>query len=177
MKRLIGCPAGEWAKKLYTLDRFEKLQYFLDEKEGEYGYDCYGRGELKKQVYAWSHLENENIDELVVIINDTRNYDRIKIQLERYGLKENKHFFNGWKLDSNFYHEVYEDKNWIDFEKEDSMALIRQHGFDKTAGWLEKTRRNAGMSHSKRCTISYGYWMWGVPVKRISATERQILWA
>lgn len=96
MKRLIGCPAGEWAKKLYTLDRFEKLQYFLDEKEGEYGYDCYGgRGrELKKQVYAWSHLENENIDELVVIINDTRNYDRIKIQLERYGLKENKHFFN-----------------------------------------------------------------------------------
>lgn len=42
MKRLIGCPAGEWAKKLYTLDRFEKLQYFLDEKEGEYGYDCYG---------------------------------------------------------------------------------------------------------------------------------------
>ena len=135
MKRLIGCPAGEWAKKLYTLDRFEKLQYFLDEKEGEYGYDCYGgRGrELKKQVYAWSHLENENIDELVVIINDTRNYDRIKIQLERYGLKENKHFFNGWKLDSNFYHEVYEDKNWIDFEKEDSMALIRQQ-----AGWRKR---------------------------------------
>lgn len=92
-----------------------------------------GGGELKKQVYAWSHLENENIDELVVIINDTRNYDRIKIQLERYGLKENKHFFNGWKLDSNFYHEVYEDKNWIDFEKEDSMALIRQQ-----AGWRKR---------------------------------------
>lgn len=34
MKKLIGCPAGEWAKKLFTLDRFEKLVYFLDECEG-----------------------------------------------------------------------------------------------------------------------------------------------
>ena len=32
MKKLIGCPTGEWAKKLYTLDRFEKLSYFLDDE-------------------------------------------------------------------------------------------------------------------------------------------------
>ena len=53
-------------------------------------------------MYAWSHLENENIDELVVIINDTRNYDRIKIQLERYGLKENKHFLTAGNLTAIF---------------------------------------------------------------------------
>lgn len=29
MKKLIGCPAGEWAKKLFTLDRFEKLVFFF----------------------------------------------------------------------------------------------------------------------------------------------------
>ena len=81
MKRLIGCPAGEWAKKLYTLDRFEKLQYFLDEKEGEYGYDCYGgRGrELKKQVYAWSHLENENIDEVRNLSSNTRTETSVRV--------------------------------------------------------------------------------------------------
>lgn len=44
MKRLIGCPAGEWAKKLYTLDRFEKLQYFLDEKEGDTAMTAMGGG-------------------------------------------------------------------------------------------------------------------------------------
>lgn len=100
MKKLIGCPAGEWAKKLFTLDRFEKLVYFLDECEGEYGYTG-----LKKHVYAYEHLKNENLKDIVVIINDTRKYDEIKDQLEKYGLIENKHFFNGWKLDSSFYKE------------------------------------------------------------------------
>ena len=128
MKKLIGCPAGEWAKKLFTLDRFEKLVYFLDECEGEYGYTG-----LKKHVYAYEHLKNENLKDIVVIINDTRKYDEIKDQLEKYGLIENKHFFNGWKLDSSFYYEVYKDKSWIDFEKEDSMALVRQQ-----AGWKKR---------------------------------------
>lgn len=116
MKKLIGCPTGEWAKKLYTLDRFEKLSYFLDDEEGEFGYDG-----LKKQVYDYSHLREENIDNIIVIINDTRRYTEIKIKLEEYGLKENEHFFNGWKLDSNFYYKVYDDKNWLNLKKKTIM--------------------------------------------------------
>lgn len=130
MKKLIGCPTGEWAKKLYTLDRFEKLSYFLDDEEGEFGYDG-----LKKQVYDYSYLREENIDNIIVIINDTRRYTEIKIKLEEYGLKENEHFFNGWKLDSNFYYKVYDDKNWIEFEEKDNNALARQR-----AGWQRRAR-------------------------------------
>lgn len=92
-------------KNCIQLDRFEKLSYFLDDEEGEFGYDG-----LKKQVYDYSHLREENIDNIIVIINDTRRYTEIKIKLEEYGLKENEHFFNGWKLDSNFYYKVYDDK-------------------------------------------------------------------
>lgn len=33
MKKVIGCPAGEWALKLYTVDRFISLEYLLDDKK------------------------------------------------------------------------------------------------------------------------------------------------
>ena len=108
-----------------------KLRYHY--KEGEFGYDG-----LKKQVYDYSHLREENIDNIIVIINDTRRYTEIKIKLEEYGLKENEHFFNGWKLDSNFYYKVYDDKNWIEFEEKDNYALERQR-----AGWKRRARNLA----------------------------------
>ena len=31
MKKIIACPACEWAKKLFTVERFETIDYFLDE--------------------------------------------------------------------------------------------------------------------------------------------------
>ena len=72
MKKLIGCPAGEWAKKLFTLDRFEKLVYFLDACEGEYGYTG-----LKKHVYAYEHLKNENLKD-IHFTGELKRYDRIQ---------------------------------------------------------------------------------------------------
>lgn len=95
MKKIIGCTAGEWALKLYTVDRFISLEYLLDEQEGEYGI-C----GVSKRVHSYEYLRNEKIDDLIVIINDTRKYEEIKKKLEKYGLIENIHFFNGWKLDS-----------------------------------------------------------------------------
>lgn len=121
MKKIIGCPAGEWALKLYTVDRFISLEYLLDEQEGEYGICGF-----PQRVHSYEYLRNEKIDDLIVIINDTRKYEEIKKKLEKYGLIENIHFFNGWKLDSNFYHEVYADKGWQEFEQSDTNALKRQ---------------------------------------------------
>lgn len=130
MKKIIGCPAGEWALKLYTVDRFISLEYLLDEQEGEYGIV-----DFPQRVHSYEYLRNEKIDDLIVIINDTRKYEEIKKKLEKYGLIENIHFFNGWKLDSNFYHEVYADKGWQEFEQSDTNALKRQR-----QGWKDRAR-------------------------------------
>ena len=130
MKKIIGCPAGEWALKLYTVDRFISLEYMLDEQEGEYGICGF-----PQRVHSYEYLRNEKIDDLIVIINDTRKYEEIKKKLEKYGLIENIHFFNGWKLDSNFYHEVYADKGWQEFEQSDTNALKRQR-----QGWKDRAR-------------------------------------
>ena len=127
MKKIIGCPAGEWALKLYTVDRFISLEYLLDEQEGEYGICGF-----PQRVHSYEYLRNEKIDDLIVIINDTRKYEEIKKKLEKYGLIENIHFFNGWKLDSNFYHE---DKGWQEFEQSDTNALKRQR-----QGWKDRAR-------------------------------------
>lgn len=130
MKKIIGCPAGEWALKLYTVDRFISLEYLLDEQEGEYGICGF-----PQRVHSYEYLRNEKIDDLIVIINDTRKYEEIKKKPEKYGLIENIHFFNGWKLDSNFYHEVYADKGWQEFEQSDTNALKRQR-----QGWKDRAR-------------------------------------
>lgn len=130
MKKIIGCPAGEWALKLYTVDRFISLEYLLDEQEGEYGICGF-----PQRVHSYEYLRNEKIDDLIVIIHDTRKYEEIKKKLEKYGLIENIHFFNGWKLDSNFYHEVYADKGWQEFEQSDTNALKRQR-----QGWKDRAR-------------------------------------
>lgn len=130
MKKIIGCPAGEWALKLYTVDRFISLEYLLDEQEGEYGICGF-----PQRVHSYEYLRNEKIDDLIVIINDTRKYEEIKKKLEKYGLIENIHFFNGRKLDSNFYHEVYADKGWQEFEQSDTNALKRQR-----QGWKDRAR-------------------------------------
>ena len=130
MKKIIGCPAGEWALKLYTVDRFISLEYLLDEQEGEYGICGF-----PQRVHSYEYLRNEKIDDLIVIINDTRKYEEIKKKLEKYGLIENIHFFNGWKLDSNFYHEVYADKGWQELEQSDTNALKRQR-----QGWKDRAR-------------------------------------
>ena len=90
-----------------------------------------------KRVHSYEYLRNEKIDDLIVIINDTRKYEEIKKKLEKSGLIENIHFFNGWKLDSNFYHEVYADKGWQEFEQSDTNALKKDSARD---GRIERER-------------------------------------
>lgn len=54
MKKIIGCPVGEWALKLYTVDRFIKLEYLLDEQEGKYNI-C----GLTKSVHSYEYLKKK----------------------------------------------------------------------------------------------------------------------
>lgn len=44
MKKLIGCPAGEWARRLFTVERFAQLAYFVDDEDSEfYAFDDGGK--------------------------------------------------------------------------------------------------------------------------------------
>lgn len=92
-----------------------------------------------KHVFSYDKLDTEDKDNIVVLINDSKRYTEIKEKLESYGLVENKHFFNGWKLDFNFYKIVQGDKSWIEFEKEDDEALTRlRQGWKKRAKALSE---------------------------------------
>lgn len=136
MKKLIACPPGEWAKKLLTMDRFESIVYFLDEKEGNFGYPSF-----EKPVYNYAVLLSEEKDDIVIIVTDTHQYQNIKKKLMTYGLEENVHFFNGWKLDSNFYHIWYQDKNWQLYEQENGERTLLKH----ESGWKLRARKMSEM--------------------------------
>lgn len=113
--KLIVYPAGEWARAMLTLQRAEQISYFLDES-AELQQKGFKIGEGTKNVYCPEYIANEDRDEIIVIISDTKQYDRCRAKLESLGLIENKHFFNGWKLDINFYRVFEKHKEWLDFE-------------------------------------------------------------
>lgn len=131
MKRMIACPACEWSKKLFTLERFENIDFFLDEREGVY--QILGSTKIVHSYEYVSQLEKESI---VIIITDTKKYTAIKSILEKYGLVENLHFFNGWKLSHKFYEINYAEKEWIEFEKSSKDALA-----DMRSGWEKRSQK------------------------------------
>ena len=134
-KKLVACPSCEWAKKLFTLERFEKIEYFLDETDGEF-WAC---GTTKK-VYKYDYLKQVNLDSVVVIITDSSKYESIKVILENLGLRENYNIFNGWKLSHEFYELLYADKEWIEFEKTDGTVLENMR-----RGWEKRAEKMSAM--------------------------------
>lgn len=115
MKKIIVCDMGEWTKKLITLSRFESVDYFVDNKieNSEMKIESCG---IEKKVYPIKKLVEENPNEIVIIIGDSKLYFPYKKQLELLGFKENVHFFNGWKLTSEFYSKLFEDNTWEKIE-------------------------------------------------------------
>lgn len=59
MKKLIGCPAGEWARRLFTVERFAQLAYFVDDEDSEfYAFDdggkAYGGVNMCSRTISWT---------------------------------------------------------------------------------------------------------------------------
>lgn len=129
MKNVIACPTGVWAERLFTVERFQTIKYFLGETEGIYTKEGY----FEKQIRPFDYLKCEQKQDIIVIITDTHKYNIIKEKLMQYGLTENVNFFNGWKLHSNFYNLMYTDTAWKEFEKENRDALERQR-----RGWMKR---------------------------------------
>ena len=107
MKRLIICPAGEWAKKLLTISRYNEVDYFID-----------------KPLYPIEYLRKEKKSDIIIVISDSKKYQHYADVLSAMGFEENTHFFNGWKLHTNFYRDYIYSLNWQEFE-ENSAGIMK----------------------------------------------------
>lgn len=120
VKKLIVYPAGKWAKELLTLSRFEQIEYLVfDNEESCENFSDYSQG--KDKVFSFDKLLEEDKNDILVIISDTRQYENCKEKLEKIGLIENIHFFNGWKLHKNFYRYSQRATNWVTYEKNSQL--------------------------------------------------------
>lgn len=134
MKKLVACFAGEWAKKLFTIDRYETIDYFIDENDGEFLI-----GNKLKKIHRFEFLTKENLEKIIIIVTDSRKYDYAKKILTKYECRENVNFFNGWKLNHAFYDIYYHDKMWMDYERENDSALSNMRtGWEKRAQAMVK---------------------------------------
>lgn len=120
MKKMVIYGTDRWMKELLTLSRFEKIAYFVDDKMrggGEYSLD-----EKVVKIYPTQVLLKENKDNLLIIIFNSRKYKEAAEKLIEMSFIENVHFFNGWKLDGNFYHVIGANQDWkLDEENTDNI--------------------------------------------------------
>ena len=136
-KKLIVYPAGLWAKELLTLSRFEKIEYFIDD-EYQQGKEFEICGHVKK-IFPFEKIVEEKINDIIVLISDTKKYQECKQKLENIGLIENIHFFNGWKLHKNFYSYSVDEKDWLQYEKNKNI------NHDEQTVWEERAREMSSL--------------------------------
>ena len=118
-KKLVVYYAGEWAERLLTVSRCKDISYFVDEERT----DVFSGG---VPVCLPEHLWKENREDVLILVSDSHRYGEAKEALEAHGFKENVHFFNGWKLDFEFYRQMVGASQWESFEKSHQGCLERQ---------------------------------------------------
>lgn len=118
MKKLIVYYTDIWMKKLLTMDRFEQIEYFIDD-------DLKNSVMYGKKVFPFEQIKKEKINSFVVIVADSHKYGMAKKRLEEIGLKENIDFFNGWKIDINFYKSISADGYWNEYEEKNNINYGR----------------------------------------------------
>ena len=120
MKKMVIYGTDRWMKELLTLSRFEKIAYFVDDKMRGGGENSLDEKEVK--IYPTQVLLKENKDNLLIIIFNSRKYKEAAEKLIEMSFIENVHFFNGWKLDGNFYHVIGANQDWkLDEENTDNI--------------------------------------------------------
>lgn len=107
MKKLVICCVDQYTKELLTIARAEKVEYYVEFEDRISDYTF-----MNKKVYSFEYLRNENKDEVLLIISNSRRYQECADVLMSMGFVEHKHFFNGWKLHSNFYDQINDMNPW-----------------------------------------------------------------
>ena len=117
MKKVIATPAGRWARELLTLAGAERIEYFLDD-DADIQKAGFPTGKSVKPVYPISHIEDEDRDNIVIVITDSKRFAELRDRLVSFGLAENRHFFDGWHLDIGFYRMIGDGfTTWTQYEK------------------------------------------------------------
>lgn len=86
-------------------------------------------------VCSIQRLWEEYPDDVVVLISDSHRYWEAKDLLEAHGFKENVHFFNGWKLNFEFYQTIFGAGHWEVFEQAHKDIMQQRHHV-----WLRRAR-------------------------------------
>ena len=116
MKKVIATPAGRWARELLTLAGAERIEYFLDD-DADIQKAGFPTGNSITPVYPISHIEDEDRDNIVIVVTDSKRFAELRDRLSVYGLKENRHFFDGWHLDIGFYRAIGDGfTTWTQYE-------------------------------------------------------------
>ena len=134
MKKLIVYYAGVWAERLLTIERYKRVEYFVDNVQKIDKFIGIGS---EKNIYPIEQLLKEDKHEIVIVISDNSLYKEAKIKLEDMGFTEGIHFFNGWRLDYSFYKIYYDDNSWGKYENEQDGA-IEQEAFDQRAKMMSQ---------------------------------------
>lgn len=133
MKKMIICCADMWTEELITMSRLKKISYFVEEK-----LNVIPNGFPKDKVFSYEKLLEENKDNVIIIISNSKRYGECAERLTQMGFIENEHFFNGWKLHINYYKKIDELISWEDDEKS------KQDVFCNTA-WEKRAEFMASM--------------------------------
>lgn len=121
--KTIVCPFNQKTKELITLARYEMVDYFVDKNINVLKIEEGASLEYYplKKVYPIEKLCKEEKESVIIIVADESLYSEYKSWLINNGFEENKHFFNGWNLDINYYKRLERFRSWQDFEGENVM--------------------------------------------------------
>ena len=111
-KNMVVYGIGKWAEYLLTLARLNDIAYFIEEES--YGEEAVWNG---KMVYPVHYVAEERLEDIVIIISDSKRYMKCANRLNELGFVENLHYFNGWKLPAVFYDICNFDVPWEEDEK------------------------------------------------------------
>ncbi len=145
MKKIIVYGMDEWTKELLTLSLCEKVAYFvIDEEDPPERDDCWN---MYAGGYSIQRLLEEEKDDVIIIISNNRRYEKAARNLKEMGFIENVHFFNGWKLDENFYNVIDANEDWKLIEKNGDSNIFQNSVWEKRAEMM------SGMIPDDVCSI------------------------
>lgn len=155
MKKLIVYYPGIWAERLLTLERFKEVSYFVwDEKNSNDRYTPLGN-EYGKKVYSSEVLAQETKGEIIIVIADNAKYGVAKNTLEMMGFVDGVDFFNGWKLDFNFYKVIGSDSSWITYEKQNDLSISDRSFEQRTKLMLDMIPKDVRSVMDLGCGVSF----------------------
>lgn len=134
MKKTIVYCIDRWTTCLLTIDRLKTIDCFVDDEAPE---------DKVKEFLRHNHFRISSIEELkkeksgnvTIIVGNNRRYESVKAILTELGFLENIDFFNGWKLNKNFYCKEYVSDSWIEYEKEKKID------FASNSNWEYRTQK------------------------------------